>query len=122
MADDTMNRVGGRRILVVEDEFFIAEELRHALEDAGACVLGPVATVDAALAIVHSAEPLDGATLDMTLGQERSYEVARALLARRVPFVILSGYGERGLPDELRGIPRCEKPFDIRKVVRALYP
>jgi CheY-like chemotaxis protein len=122
MAEDLGTLVRGRRILVVEDEFFIAEELRDAFEDVGAMVVGPVATVDAALAVVRSVEPLDGATLDMTLGSERSYEVARALLERGVPFVILSGYGERGLPEDLRRIPRCEKPFDIRKIVNALYP
>jgi DNA-binding response OmpR family regulator len=122
MAEDIGTLVRGRRILVVEDEFFIAEELRHALEEAGAMVVGPVSTVGAALAIVRSPEPLDGATLDMTLGRERSHEVAHALRERCVPFVILSGYGERGLPEELRNVPRCEKPFDIRKVVKALYP
>lgn len=121
MAEDPESLVRGRRILVVEDEFFIAEELRHALEDLGAHVVGPVATVDAALAVVRSPDPLDGATLDMTLGRERSDEVARALQERGVPFVILSGYGERGLPEDLRQIPRCEKPFDIRKVVRKLF-
>lgn len=122
MTEDIGALVRGRRILVVEDEFFIAEELRYALEEAGAQVVGPVATVGAALAIVRSAEPLDGATLDMTLGRERSYEVARALKDRAVPFVILSGYGERGLPEELLQVPRCQKPFDFRKLVRALYP
>jgi CheY-like chemotaxis protein len=120
MAEDIGALVRGRTILVVEDEFLIADELQYALEDLGATVLGPVATVDAALAVIRSAERLDGATLDMTLGRERSYGVARALQERGVPFVILSGYGERGLPEDLRQFPRCQKPFDIRSVVEAL--
>lgn len=85
-------------------------------------VVGPFATAEEALATVRSPDPLDGATLDMTLGREKSYDVARALLKRGVPFVILSGYGESGLPEDLRTVPRCDKPFDIRKVVKALFP
>lgn len=120
MSDRTEAVLAGRRILVVEDEFLIAEELREALEAHGAVVVGPIATVKAALAAVHAQEPLDGATLDMTLGRERSFDVAYALRDRRVPFVILSGYGESGLPENLRSAPRCEKPFDIRRIVEAL--
>jgi len=120
MADDMAEQVRGRRILVVEDEFLIAEELRDALEDMGAVVVGPVAHVAAALAALRSGEPLDGATLDVTLGREKSFEVARALRDRGVPFVILTGYGEQGLPEDLRAVPRCQKPFDIAKVVEAL--
>lgn len=120
MAEDTAVRIRGRRILVVEDEFLIAEELRDALEELGAEVIGPVATVDAALAVVRSLQALDAATLDMTLGREKSCRVAEALLERGVPFVLVSGYGERGLPEALRSVPRCEKPFDISKIVEAL--
>jgi DNA-binding response OmpR family regulator len=115
-------RLRGRRILVVEDEFLIAEELRDALEAHGAVVVGPVAPVSAARAVVASGQGLDGATLDVTLGREKSHEVARALGRRGVPFVILSGYDETGLPEDLRTAPRCQKPFDIRKVLDALFP
>lgn len=120
MGDDPEGALLGRKILVVEDEFLIAEELREALEASGAIVVGPVATVKAALAAIQAAEPPDGATLDMTLGRERSYDVAYALRERHVPFVILSGYGEQGMPEDLRSVPRCEKPFDIRRIIAAL--
>lgn len=120
MGEGSGSPLHGRKILIVEDEFFIAEELREALEEHGAIVVGPVATVNAALAALCGPERLDGATLDMTLGGERSYDVAYALTERRVPFVILSGYGERSLPEDLRAVPRCEKPFDIGKIVEAL--
>jgi hypothetical protein len=61
MADGSAERIRGRRILVVEDEFLIAEELRDALEDIGSrrgrargdgrCGAG---------GIERSLEPLDG--------------------------------------------------------------
>ena len=34
----------GRRVLVVEDEYFLADDLSRALAQLGADVLGPVAT------------------------------------------------------------------------------
>ncbi len=111
----------GRHILIVEDEFLIAEELREAFEGLGAVVLGPVATVEAALAIIGSRERLDGATLDVTLGRDKAFPVAEALLKKGLPFVLLTGYAEQALPDHLRGVARCEKPFDMRKVMQALF-
>jgi ActR/RegA family two-component response regulator len=96
--------------------------LRDALEELGAVVVGPVATVTAALA--HGAgqdEPLDGATLDMTLGREKSFPVVEALLERDLPVVLLTGYGEGALPEHLRHVPRCEKPFNLGKIVQALF-
>ena len=121
MADDHARAARGRRILVVEDEFFIAEDLRLSLERLGAEVLGPVATVDDALELLARDTTLDGATLDVTLGQEKSYPVADALRDRGLPFVLLTGYDDRSLPDRLADVPRCLKPFDVRRIVEALF-
>jgi CheY-like chemotaxis protein len=122
MSDRTADLVKGRRVLVVEDEFLIAEDLRLALEDLGAEVVGPVATVDAALDAVRLERGLDGATLDIMLRGEKSFPVAEALKARGLPFVLLTGYSDRAVPEGLRDAPRCPKPFDVRQIVRALFP
>jgi ActR/RegA family two-component response regulator len=121
LAEVTVAAAKGRRILVVEDEFLIALDLAYALEDIGAEVVGPVATVDAALAVVHSSETLHGATLDVTLGREVSFPVAEALQQRGLPFVLLTGYSDDALPPHLRDVPRCDKPFDVTKIVTALF-
>ena len=111
----------GRRVLVVEDEFLIAEDIREALEDLGAEVVGPFATVEAALAALARDGGIEGATLDVRLGREKSYPVAEALQARGLPFVLLTGYSVHALPDHLRHAPRCPKPFDVGRVVQALF-
>jgi len=51
MGDDT-DRIeqGGRHVLVVEDDYFIAEDLAAAVAAGGDSVLGPVANVADALA------------------------------------------------------------------------
>ena len=113
--------IRGKRVLVVEDEFLIAEDLTFQLQELGAEVLGPAATVEQALAILHSRIAVDGATLDVNLGQEKSFPVAEALIERHVPFVILTGYDAHALPDHLRDIPRATKPFEPGRLVRSLF-
>lgn len=120
MPDDA-TPLDGRHILVIEDEFLIAEDLRESLEALGAVVIGPAATTDHALALIGSAQRLDGATVDVTLRGERSDRVAAALTDRKIPFVLLTGYGAEDLPQHMRDAPRCQKPFDLTEVVDRLF-
>ena len=110
-----------RRVLLVEDEYFIAVELHDAFEARGAEVIGPAATVKDALALVAGAGPLDGAVLDINLRGEMAYPVADALLTRSVPFVFTTGYDEAVIPPRFAGITRCEKPANPLKVAEALF-
>ncbi len=54
MPDDAARRsmLAGIAILIVEDQFLIADEMRLALEELGGTVLGPVSTVGTALALL----------------------------------------------------------------------
>lgn len=110
----------GRRILVVEDEYMLAMDLERELQDAGAHVLGPVPTVFAALQLIDSAEPIEGALLDVNVGGESIFPVADALMQRGVPVVLTTGYDLRAIPERYADLPRCEKPVDIRQVARTL--
>ena len=95
--DRTMTKLAGRRILIVEDEALVAMLVEDALLDAGAEVIGPVATVAEAMALLDAGSP-DGAVLDLNLAGETSTPVADLLAARGVPFVVATGYGAEGLP------------------------
>ena len=100
----------GKRILVVEDEFLIALDIAGALEQGGLVVIGPLASVrDALHALEH--EKVDGALLDANLGGEPVGRVVDALLARRIPFAFVSGYGREQLPRQHQGVPLLGKPF-----------
>ena len=110
-----------RRVLLVEDEYFIAVELHRALEARGAVVVGPAATVRDALALIAKAGPLDGAVLDINLRGEMAYPVADALLMRGVPFVFTTGYDEAMIPPRFTGIACCEKPASPLKIADALF-
>ncbi|WP_201704128.1 response regulator, partial [Paraburkholderia kirstenboschensis] len=105
----------GRRILVVEDDFLVAQALCHLIEEAGAKVVGPIGWADQALAYIGShEEDFDGAVLDVDLHGEKSYPIADWLAEHSVHFVFTTGYGADALDPAYTRYPRCEKPFDPR--------
>lgn len=110
----------GRHVLVVEDEYFIAYDLKQALENSGATVIGPVGTVGKALSLIKKTQALDGAVIDLNLRGESGLKVARALRERAIPFVFATGYDRRVVPEEFQGTAWFGKPFDTRDLVRAL--
>lgn len=109
-----------RRVLVVEDEYFIADDMMRALERLGAEVVGPVATKDKALMLVTSGEVIDAAVLDINLQGETVFPVADALIERGIPFVFATGYDQSALPAVYEGVRRWEKPFEPAELAQAL--
>jgi CheY-like chemotaxis protein len=109
----------GRRILIVEDEALVAMLVEDALLDAGALVLGPAASVQAALALL-AAEAPEAAVLDLNLAGESSAPVADALAAAGVPFVVASGYGAEGVPRQHAKAPVLAKPYDPSELTDVL--
>jgi CheY-like chemotaxis protein len=112
LAVEPSNGISGRRLLVVEDDFFIASDLASWLESKGAEVIGPAGSVDDALELLESNALPDAAVLDINLGSERVYPVADALQIAQVPFVFLSGYDGRSIPDAYRGATCLLKPLN----------
>jgi two-component SAPR family response regulator len=104
------HRLAGKRILIVEDEPFIAQNLASELVNKGAEVIGPVATVKAALDVIENTN-LDGVTLDIKLMGEMAYPVADVLAARQIPFVFITGYDAGAVPARHANVSRIEKPF-----------
>lgn len=121
MMNETKTMLTGRRILLVEDEFFIAEDMACQLEAGGAEVIGPVASVDAAIELIEQTERIDGAVVDVNLQGVMSWPVADALLRRGVPFVFATGYDRAAFPARYAEIAHCEKPVDPHKAGRALF-
>lgn len=114
--------LSGLRVLVIEDDWVIAEDLAQELERFGADVVGPVESVDRALHHVRTGAPIDFALVDVYLDGQPSYEVADVLQERGVPFVFATGSDPSGTPDRFRGIGRCQKPFrpsDLSQVIAA---
>ncbi|MBV9527366.1 response regulator [Sphingomonas sp.] len=104
-------RLAGLRILVVEDEFYIADDVARALEGAGAQVVGPVPTLARAEEQIGE-DGFDFAILDLNLHGENGVQIAERLAAQHIPFVFATGYGSPSVPDRFSHVPKCEKPFD----------
>ena len=113
MADSDLKSL---RILIVEDEYLIADDLRDTLLDAEAIVLGPVPTVDAAWSLLEQEKVIDAALLDINLGGVLVFDVADALAARKIPFVFATGYDRWSIPDRFSDVPRLEKPLRLRQI------
>ena len=109
------------RVLVVEDEFLIAMELRAMLEDGGFEVVGPVSTVAAALRRLADERP-DAAVLDVNLRSERVTAVAIAPAAAHVPFVLASAYAPADLAGDpvLAGARNLGKPTGREALIAAM--
>src|SRR3954469_2427392 len=82
--------LSGVRVLVVEDEFLIMMELVAILEEAGAEIVGPCASVQHALSVACG-ERFSAAILDVRLGGELVSPVARELSHRGIPFIFYTG-------------------------------
>jgi hypothetical protein len=111
--------LSGKRILVAEDNDWIAAELVQTIADYRGIALGPAQTNIAALALID--EHPDGAILDGNLLDGPITPVARALCDRSVPLVVFTGLG---LPFELHrshpDILVILKPSPYEAVIRAI--
>lgn len=107
------------RILIVEDEWLVAEDHAQTLRDCGYSVIGPCATVESALDTINQ-ETIDAALLDVELRNEKSFAVAEALIRLGVHFAFLSGHSKHDLPEALRGEVILSKPVAPNLLVRAI--
>ena len=117
---DAFDTLNNRRILVVEDEFFLASDLEKRLSSAGAIVVGPAPTVQRASTLIDGAEQLDAALLDVNLRDVLVYPVAHELQQRHVPFLFTTGYDQLVVPAEYRDVPRVNKPYEMAEVLERL--
>ena len=110
---------GNMRVLIVEDELMIRMLLEGMLEDIGHSVAGQAGDIDEALVLAKKAE-FDVALLDVNLNGKPITPVVDILVARGLPFVFASGYGQRGVPDAFGKSPVLQKPFQVETLAVAL--
>ena len=110
-------------MLIVEDEFLIALELRMVIEEEGAAV-EEAASVEQGLRLVRNEANgglPDVAVLDVRLGDEEVFPVADALVRRDVPFVFHSGHAAAAeLTARYPGTSVLSKPAVPERLIAAL--
>jgi CheY-like chemotaxis protein len=99
-------------VLVVEDEWLIADLLQAMLTELGYEVIGPAFSVAQALKLIQEQAP-DAALLDVSLDEAKSFAVADAMASRGAPFLFLTGYVNANLPARYRTSRILSKPVSI---------
>jgi CheY-like chemotaxis protein len=112
--------LSGCRILVVEDDYLLAQALMECLESFGARVVGPFATMVAALEGMTQFDAVDGAILDIGLGDLTSYPLAEALQATGIPFIFLTATARFDLPAGFARSGHLLKPHSEAELIREL--
>src|SRR5215467_11445803 len=96
--------LSGRRVLVVEDEYFLADDIERALKALGARVVGPFGELVDATQIVDGDVAIDAAIVDVNLQDEMVFPLARILRARKIPFLFTTGYDRTSIEAEFQDI------------------
>lgn len=109
----------GQRILVVEDDYYLATDVARALKGAGADVIGPCATEAAARESLVNAS-VTCAVFDINLQGGRSFDLAREFHSDHVPLVFITGYDRQVIPEDLQDIRRLQKPVQLNDIVETL--
>jgi len=114
-----MNVTPLKSVLVVEDEYLIRMLLEDMLADLGYDVIAAVGTVAEASDLAAKGQ-FNAAILDVNLDGQEIFPVADILAGRSLPFVFVTGYGERSLPDRYRDRPALQKPFQAEQLSATL--
>jgi DNA-binding response OmpR family regulator len=112
--------LSGHRVLVVEDEYFLADDIVRALIALGAQAIGPYGDVNEATDAVDRDIAIDAAIVDINLRDELVFPLARILRARKVPFVFMTGYDRTSIDTEFQDVPLWGKPLDVKALAGKL--
>lgn len=109
--------LGGRTVLLVEDESLVALMVEDVFTGAGCHVLLAMRLREGVE--IAKAATLDFAVLDVNLGDgNNSYPIASELKRRGIPFMFVTGYGVAGLSAEFRDEAVIQKPYDPAELLR----
>jgi CheY-like chemotaxis protein len=111
--------LGGKSVLIVEDEFLIGLMLIKEITRAGGTSLGPATSVADALKEIES-RAVDAVILDAKLVDGSAADLAACLDARGIPYVVVSGYDRENLPNGLRQAPFIGKPILVPVLIEAI--
>ena len=108
------------KVLIVEGDVLQALALEDEVTAAGHAVIGPVASVAAALELINR-KPPDLALIDVVLqDRERVYPLARKLDARGIPFAFVTALPPARIRARWQHRPVLRKPYDRAQLRRLL--
>ncbi|MGK9171032.1 sigma-70 family RNA polymerase sigma factor [Inquilinus limosus] len=115
---DLLPRVS-QRVMLVEDDFWLAGVLEKFVREVGLEVVGPVGRLQDAIDLATS-EPIDAAVLDIRLDRDTVYPVADILEGKEIPFAFVTALAVSDTQGVHQGRPIWNKPIDRRQFQRDL--
>ena len=113
----------GSKILVVEDNYLLAQVICDFVAECGFEPIGPASGLDTGLVYAREAS-LEGAILDINLDGRFCFPICNVLVQRGIPFCFLTGYSHLAMiPPQLRQAPLVSKPFEpeeMRNVIEMM--
>jgi DNA-binding response OmpR family regulator len=106
------------RVLILEDDPFIALDLQAILESEGHEVVGVFGSISEAQE--HLEDSFDYALLDIDVVGGKSFGIAAELIDRRIPFAFVSASRPAEIPAGLRHAAFIPKPFEERAVLKSI--
>ena len=106
-------------ILIIEDDYYQAEDTRDYITMAGGAIVSCWGTPPNLDELLMS-QRVDVALLDINLGVKQSFDLARELSAKDIPFVFLTGYDSDILPKDLSEARLISKPAAESSVIEAI--
>lgn len=107
------------RVLIVEDEFIIADEIASIVEGLGHSIVGPAGTIEEATATIRREAP-DFAIIDANLRGQSSAVLAQCLTRLDVPFCVCTGYRSDDIRSAFGDVPVVQKPVRERALAAVL--
>jgi CheY-like chemotaxis protein len=112
---DEVTNPSGRRVLLVEDEFLIAQMVSDMLLDLDCVCVGPIMTLQAGIAAAASVD-CEAAIINLVIQGQTAYAIVEQLAARNIPFCFASGASPQGIQDGWRDRPFIRKPYVLEEV------
>lgn len=114
------SQLSGKSVLMVEDEYLIADALCSAFEMEDVHVVGPFPNVASAMQALDEGVKADAAILDVNLNGERVFPLADRLMADNVPIVLTTGYDGDAIPRDYVHLERLQKPVHLSELFGCL--
>jgi len=108
-----------KRVLVVEDDYFLAQDIREEISRIGSTVIGPAASLETAVALAQD-HPIDVAILDINLAGEMVFPLADELAGRGAALLFITGYDTALIPRRFAQYAAWEKPTTATSLAREL--
>lgn len=116
----TSSQLSGKTVLMVEDEYLIADALCSAFEMEDVRVVGPFPSVASAMEALDRGVTADAAILDVNLNGERVFPLADRLMADNVPIILTTGYDGDAIPRDYAHLERLQKPVHLHELFGCL--